>query len=149
MSTEGGFHSEETLQESLNHPNMTLGNLAFKTNDCSAARLGAGIAGEAPHREDVVAQESNMASRDEPAGGFPTADKVSSETLTLTRHSTHNGFEERRRDNEVHELARRPTTQYFRGLDEKNPFEAKPNSILDPNSPNFKPRAFAKSLLNL
>jgi hypothetical protein len=32
---------------------------------------------------------------------------------------------------------------------EKNPFEADEDSVLNPNSPNFQPKAFAKSLLNL
>ncbi|KAL5345028.1 Multidrug resistance protein [Pseudogymnoascus australis] len=32
---------------------------------------------------------------------------------------------------------------------DKNPFESDEESILNPNSPNFQPRAFTKSVLNL
>jgi ABC-type multidrug transport system ATPase subunit len=57
--------------------------------------------------------------------------------------------EEHRRDQEVLHLARRYTTQSHHSAYNENPFEAKENSVLDPASPNFSPRAFAKSLLNL
>jgi len=46
-------------------------------------------------------------------------------------------------------LARRLTVQSHLSAYERNPFEADEDSILNPNSPNFQPRAFAKSLLNL
>jgi ATP-binding cassette subfamily G (WHITE) protein 2 (PDR) len=58
-------------------------------------------------------------------------------------------IEEKKRDDELYHLARKYTTHSQTGVYDKNPFEAEEDSILNPASPNFKPRAFAKSLLNL
>lgn len=58
-------------------------------------------------------------------------------------------IEEKRRDEEVLRLARKYTTQSHNSVYHKNPFEAEEDSPLNPASPNFKPHAFAKSLLNL
>ncbi|KUJ17815.1 putative ABC transporter [Mollisia scopiformis] len=58
-------------------------------------------------------------------------------------------IEEKRRDEEVLKLARKYTTQSQTSVYQKNPFEADADSPLNPASPNFKPHAFAKSLLNL
>ncbi|KAF8851269.1 putative ABC transporter [Acephala macrosclerotiorum] len=57
--------------------------------------------------------------------------------------------EEEKRNEEVLQLARRYTTQSHSSVYNKNPFEAGEDSVLNPASPNFKPHAFAKSLLNL
>ncbi|KAL9057263.1 MAG: hypothetical protein Q9162_002467 [Coniocarpon cinnabarinum] len=73
-----------------------------------------------------------------------------------------------RRDNEVHQLARRYTQESTRsgvtkksgrtgsstslataGVAGDDPFHGKDDSVLDPHSANFKPRVWAKSLLNL
>lgn len=51
-------------------------------------------------------------------------------------------------EDEVHQLAKRYTTQSQHSSYTKNPFDGQDPS-LDPNSPQFKPRAFAKSLLHL
>jgi hypothetical protein len=74
---------------------------------------------------------------------------TSSETGSLTRQPTHDEIEEKRRGEEIHKLARKYSTQSHQSIYEKNPFKDSADSILDPTSPNFKPRAFAKSLLNL
>ncbi|KIM94271.1 hypothetical protein OIDMADRAFT_106738 [Oidiodendron maius Zn] len=57
--------------------------------------------------------------------------------------------EEIRRDEEVLNLARHFTSRTQQSLYNKNPFEEGEGTVLDPNSPDFSPRAFAKSLLNL
>jgi ATP-binding cassette subfamily G (WHITE) protein 2 (PDR) len=62
---------------------------------------------------------------------------------------TNDEIEEKRRDDEVTQLARKITTQSRHSTYNDNPFEAQKDTILDPASPNFSPRAFAKSLLNL
>jgi ABC-type multidrug transport system ATPase subunit len=62
---------------------------------------------------------------------------------------TNDEIEEKRRDDEVTQLARKITTQSRHSTYNDNPFEAQRDTILDPASPNFSPRAFAKSLLNL
>lgn len=74
-----------------------------------------------------------------------------SETATLSRTKTQEQIDDEKRDDEIHHLARRYTSQSNRSAYTKNPFEAskEEDSILNPNSPNFNPRAFAKSLLNL
>lgn len=51
------------------------------------------------------------------------------------------------RDAEITELARRFTRDSVAHF--QSPFEAEPDSILDPKSPNFKPRAWAESLVHL
>jgi hypothetical protein len=54
--------------------------------------------------------------------------------------------EQNRRDSNVQELARQYTTQ---SLYNQNPFEADEDSPLNPLSPKFNARAFAKSMLSL
>lgn len=56
--------------------------------------------------------------------------------------------EDKRRDDEVLKLARKFTQQSHHSVYNKNPFETD-DPILDPSSPEFRPKAFAKSLLNL
>jgi len=69
---------------------------------------------------------------------------------TLARSQTQDEVdEEKRRGEEVHQLARRMTEQSHHSAYTKNPFESKEDPHLDPSSAEFKPRAFAKSLLNL
>jgi ATP-binding cassette subfamily G (WHITE) protein 2 (PDR) len=70
-----------------------------------------------------------------------------SETASLSRTRT----QEEKRDDELHELARRYTSQSAPSTYTKNPFDAgqDADSVLNPHSANFSPRAFAKSLLNL
>lgn len=72
-----------------------------------------------------------------------------SDGTTLTRQQTLDQIENQRRDDEVHELARKFTTQSHQSVYHENPFESPEDSKLNPNSPNFSPRAFSKSLLNL
>ncbi|KFY53333.1 hypothetical protein V496_07698 [Pseudogymnoascus sp. VKM F-4515 (FW-2607)] len=64
---------------------------------------------------------------------------------TLTKQEK----EEKAQDEELHALARRITMQSRASVYEANPFDADENSILNPNSPNFQPKAFTKSMLNL
>ncbi|KAI9719929.1 MAG: hypothetical protein M1828_005967 [Chrysothrix sp. TS-e1954] len=55
-----------------------------------------------------------------------------------------------KRDKEVHKLARKLTSRSSLGGEStENLFEAKEGSSLDPHSANFRPRSWAKSLLNL
>ncbi|KAH7380815.1 BcATRO, ABC transporter [Cadophora sp. MPI-SDFR-AT-0126] len=52
------------------------------------------------------------------------------------------------RDAEITELARKFTGQSGDHV-LQNPFQAQPDSVLDPKSPNFKPRAWAEALVHL
>jgi ATP-binding cassette, subfamily G (WHITE), member 2, PDR len=67
----------------------------------------------------------------------------------LTRTLTQQEREQVKRDSNVHELARQYTSKSTHSVYEQNPFEADEESVLNPNSPKFSARAFAKSLLNL
>jgi ABC-type glutathione transport system ATPase component len=58
--------------------------------------------------------------------------------------------EEVRRDEEVHKLARELTKKStFSETDGANPLEAGPDSRLNPNSPNFNAKAWARALFDL
>lgn len=54
-----------------------------------------------------------------------------------------------RREAEVTQLARKFTQQSHNSITGQNPFEAEPNSPLDPNGENFNARAWCKAMLNL
>ncbi|RFU31901.1 hypothetical protein B7463_g4413, partial [Scytalidium lignicola] len=53
------------------------------------------------------------------------------------------------REEEVANLARRLTRHSTYSTADQNPFNAEPNSALDPNGPNFNSRAWSKALLHL
>jgi ATP-binding cassette, subfamily G (WHITE), member 2, PDR len=57
--------------------------------------------------------------------------------------------EEARRDSEVHELAREITRKSTFSEADLSPLEAGPDSRLNPNSPRFNAKAWAKALLKL
>lgn len=52
-----------------------------------------------------------------------------------------------KRDEEVHQLARRYTQQSIYSTTSQNPFTAEPGSKLDPNGENFSARAWCKAML--
>jgi ATP-binding cassette subfamily G (WHITE) protein 2 (PDR) len=54
-----------------------------------------------------------------------------------------------RREAAVHRLARRLTSQSQNSTAYQNPFNAPPNSALDPNGEHFNARAWTKAMLNL
>ena len=54
-----------------------------------------------------------------------------------------------RREEAIHQLARRLTTQSQQSTEYQNPFNAPPNSALDPHGENFNARAWTKAMLNL
>jgi len=53
------------------------------------------------------------------------------------------------REEQVHQLARRLTTQSQATAAGQNPFHAPPGSALDPNGENFNARAWTKAMLNM
>ncbi|KAF2744039.1 hypothetical protein M011DRAFT_409396 [Sporormia fimetaria CBS 119925] len=54
-----------------------------------------------------------------------------------------------RREEEVHQLARRYTTQSHYSTTGQNVFDATPDSALDPNGKNFNARAWCKAMLHM
>ena len=57
--------------------------------------------------------------------------------------------EEERRGEKVAALARRLTEHSTYSVSGQNPFTPEPDSTLDPNSPHFSPRSWAKAMLQL
>lgn len=57
--------------------------------------------------------------------------------------------ETNRREDAVHQLARRLTVQSQQSSSHANPFNAAPGSALDPQGENFNARAWTKAMLNL
>ncbi len=109
------------------------GNFTFENYDRTAAQAGAGREGQAPRD---FSEESTVT----------TANEKTENNSDMDREDE---IEEKRRDEEVLQLARRYTTQSHTSVYHQNPFEAGEDSVLNPASPHFKPHAFAKSLLNL
>ncbi|KAL2067593.1 hypothetical protein VTL71DRAFT_2018 [Oculimacula yallundae] len=122
------------------------GNFASQTNDRTAVNEGIGnLDQNAPH--DQI-DASSLGFENEKSHHATT----DSDGTTLTRAQTleeGEEIEERRRDEEVHDLARRLTMQSHQSVYNENPFEAGEDSRLNPNSANFSAKAFSKSLLNL
>lgn len=54
-----------------------------------------------------------------------------------------------RREEEVHQLARRYTSQSHYSSTNQNPFDAEPGSSLDPNGEHFNARAWCKAMMHL
>jgi ATP-binding cassette, subfamily G (WHITE), member 2, PDR len=101
---------------------------------------GVGTPGQSPARHNV-SQDSTP--------GNEKVESYTSETPTLTRALSREEIEENRRDEEVHQLARRYTSKSHHSVYDDDPFNPREGSPLDPASENFSPRAYAKSLLNL
>ena len=81
------------------------------------------------------------------------------QTDTITSYSEKRGYatdgdvddesETARRDEQVHQLARKYTTQSTYSVSGQNPFQAPSNSPLDPHGDNFNARAWCKAMLNI
>lgn len=127
------------------------GNLALGSNDRTQATSGVGRvepnANPRPTDSDSFGSSSDSENQTIVDANHEKHDH--SDAVSLTRAKTREEVEEEKRGDEVHELARRMTQQSHHSAYTKNPFESKDDPLLDPNSPDFSPRAFAKSLLNL
>ncbi|KFY27828.1 hypothetical protein V493_03280 [Pseudogymnoascus sp. VKM F-4281 (FW-2241)] len=99
---------------------------------------------------DTLSFESTAAPSRTESERYPTAQShIDTNFSQLEKTLTKQEREEKAQDEELHELARRFTRQSRASVYDKNPFESDEDSILNPNSPNFQPRAFTKSMLNL
>ncbi|KFY20922.1 hypothetical protein V491_03314 [Pseudogymnoascus sp. VKM F-3775] len=99
---------------------------------------------------DTLSFESTAAPSRTESERYPTAQShIDTNFSQLEKTLTKQEREEKAQDEELHELARRFTRQSRASVYDKNPFESDEDSILNPNSPNFQPRAFTKSVLNL
>lgn len=99
---------------------------------------------------DTLSFESTAAPSRTESERYPTAQSnIDTNFSQLEKTLTKQEKEEKAQDEELHELARRFTRQSRVSVYDKNPFESDEDSILNPNSPNFQPRAFTKSMINL
>lgn len=99
---------------------------------------------------DTLSFESTAAPSRPESERYPTSQShIDNDFSQLEKTLTKQEREEKAQDEELHDLARRFTRQSRASVYDKNPFESDEDSILNPNSPNFQPRAFTKSVLNL
>lgn len=136
--------------------NLNKVNFNFENPHRSNANVGAGQPGQAATSDvNAISSDSTVApshteSEDELDISDAAAQRPSEiKSNHLRRTITEQEKEDERRHEELQTLARRLTTMSHQSSYEKNPFEAEEDSVLNPNSPNFQPRAFATSLLNL
>jgi ATPase subunit of ABC transporter with duplicated ATPase domains len=78
-----------------------------------------------------------------------TADQDTTREGRLLSGNESDAQEEARREDEVHGLAKQITRKSTFSEADLNPLEAGPDSKVNPNSPNFSAKAWAKALLNL
>jgi ATP-binding cassette subfamily G (WHITE) protein 2 (PDR) len=71
------------------------------------------------------------------------------ESYQTAQESMEETQETARREDAVHQLARRLTSQSHQTAAHQNPFNAPAGSVLDPNGENFNARAWTKAMLNL
>jgi hypothetical protein len=92
--------------------------------------------------------EPEYTARQDPARSAQAPSSSDSSNI-IERIKTEHDVADATRDAEVLDLARRLSTMSHQSIYQKNPFSEGKDSALDPQSPNFSPRAFARSLLNL
>ncbi|KAF2258149.1 putative multidrug resistance ABC transporter [Lojkania enalia] len=74
---------------------------------------------------------------------------VNKGSVETTNENSDADSETARREEEVHQLARRYTTQSTYSTTGQNPFEAASGSALDPNGEHFNARAWCKAMMHL
>lgn len=113
-----------------------IGNVAIGNDDRTAARAGPGEPRPTTSpRRASDSSSTRTGSPDEKAAGHNLHDRTDEE-------------EAEKRDRDVLSLARKLTSQSNASGAVDNPFEARGTSSLDPHSRDFRPRAWAKSVLN-
>jgi ATP-binding cassette, subfamily G (WHITE), member 2, PDR len=132
------------VQESRSTPqvNPALEDYSLQNIDQSGAQLSLGgpdLPDQSLQRRDMSEVSTVIAEKTGSVSGSDIIDRI----------TTREDEEYQRRDEEVLNLARHFSTRTQNSAYQKNPFEAGEGSVLDPHSPNFNPRAFIKSLLNL
>jgi len=135
-----------------------VGNFAYQNYDHTAKTTGPGPQGSAlgpatlsegtgPSSTFTPSPGSNSEqSQDNKNRTFPSGDE---KVEHLQHVQSNDDIEGDRREKEILALARKYTNQSTTSTYTENPFDAKGDSVLNPNSPNFKARAWTKSLLNL
>jgi ATP-binding cassette subfamily G (WHITE) protein 2 (PDR) len=136
-----------------------VGNLAVNNYDNEAVSAGvpsqemAGRETVQPHKIDHDREISDSdASTIANLEGSPQSQRhnaTNKESYQTAQESVEEAEETARREEAVHQLARRLTSQSQGTSHHQNPFNAEPGSVLDPNGKNFNARAWTKAMLNL
>jgi ATP-binding cassette subfamily G (WHITE) protein 2 (PDR) len=143
-----------------NSPGMNpVGNLAVNNYDNEAVSAGvpsqemAGREAVQPHKLDHDREISDSdASTIAGLDGSPQSQRhhaAHKDSYQTAQESAEEAEETARREEAVHQLARRLTSQSQTASHHQNPFNAEPGSVLDPNGENFNARAWTKAMLNL
>ena len=118
-----------------------VGNVPLVNDDRTAVREGTGET----EASKTIGQHVTPGSHGKPAS---LSSKPSEKPLEHASSET-SEEEQEKRDQEVHDLARKFTTHSNASNVAEDPFVAEKDSTLDPLSSHFKPRSWLKSLLNL
>ena len=98
------------------------------------------------HTRSHTRPQQSPPKRDESATPPDTDTAIEDET----EKTSDTNSEDRRRHSLVHDLARRFTTQsHYSGAGGENPFFADEDSSMNPNSPHFKARSWAKGVVHM
>ena len=100
---------------------------------------------EKPHTASSSDASTIAANQD----GSPRVNTDYKKYSSSTDPNSDEGAETARREQEVLQLARRLTSQSQASTPYQNPFNAPPNSPLDPNGEHFNAQAWTKAMLNL
>ncbi|KAF2830546.1 hypothetical protein CC86DRAFT_162822 [Ophiobolus disseminans] len=104
---------------------------------------------------DRAASDSDASTIAAQAEGSPQSRRHQHPDHKDSYHTTQQNLDEEeavetaRREEQVHQLARRLTSQSTHSTAHQNPFNAAPNSALDPNGEHFNARAWTKAMRNL
>jgi ATP-binding cassette subfamily G (WHITE) protein 2 (PDR) len=100
-------------------------------------------------REISDSDASTIAANHEGSPQSKRHDAPHMESYRTAQETPEEAEETARREEAVHQLARRLTSQSHHSTANQNPFNAPPGSALDPNGENFNARAWTKAMLNL
>jgi ATP-binding cassette subfamily G (WHITE) protein 2 (PDR) len=114
------------------------------------------MAGRRPSQSHINQQDRSTSDSDASTiaanheGSLPNQRRdAEKEVYPPTHQDSQEAHETARREEEVLQLARRLTSQSYASAVHQNPFNAPPNSSLDPNGEHFNARAWTKAMLNL
>jgi ATP-binding cassette subfamily G (WHITE) protein 2 (PDR) len=101
------------------------------------------------NREHSDSDASTIAANPENSSYSQRRNATHNDSYRTAQEDLQDSKETSRREQEVHQLARRLTSQSHYTTANQNPFHAPANSPLDPNGDNFNARAWTKAMLNL
>lgn len=124
-----------------------MGNFSFAPSDAHAQRYGAGTNGR-PFDNPDLRDQQDAATKTSSRTLTPTREGYETEEKINTSSSSEDGDkEERKRNQSIVKLAR--THSQASNLASGHPYQYEEGSVLDVKCPNFKPKAWAKAMLNL